>query len=200
MLDDPSLRTSYPYDPEKARQLLEQAGWKATAGDGIRQRDGKKLEFLINNIDYGGGPWPEAQMLQAQLGELGIDIKIKSQARAPWYEDNYKCLTNGPILFLRAGDWDGLYSLFHSSVVGSNFNFSCYSNPKVDELLERGRQEGDVDKRKQIYLTLEKVLLEDAVSVPLVDEWSVWAVRSTVKGLKFNAFAYPVLSELSVDK
>jgi peptide/nickel transport system substrate-binding protein len=103
-------------------------------------------------------------------------------------------------MFLRAGDWDGLYSLFHSSVVGSNFNFSCYSNPKVDELLERGRQEGDVEKRKQIYLTLEKVLLEEAVSVPLVDEWSVWAARSTVKGLKFNAFAYPVLSDLSLEK
>jgi peptide/nickel transport system substrate-binding protein len=200
MLDDPSLRAFYPYDPEKARQLLEQAGWRAPAGDGIRQRDGKKLEFLINNIDYGGGPWPEAQIVQAQLGELGFDVKIKSQARAPWYEDNYKCLTNAPIMFLRAGDWDGLYSLFHASVVGSNFNFSCYSNPTVDELLERGRQEGDAERRKQVYVTLEKLLLEEAVSVPLVDEWSVWAVRSTVKGLKFNASAYPVLSDLSLEK
>jgi peptide/nickel transport system substrate-binding protein len=200
MLNEPALRAFYPYNPEKAKQLLEDAGWKEVGGDGVRVRGGKKLELLINNIDYGGGPWPEAQMLQAQLGDLGFDVKIKSQARAPWYEDNYKCLTNGPILFLRAGDWDGLYSLFHSSVVGSNFNFSCYRNPKVDELLEMGRQEGDVEKRKQIYLTLEKLLLEQAVSVPLIDEWSVWALRHTAKGLKFNAFAYPVLSDLSVEK
>lgn len=200
MLDDPSLRAFYPYDPEKAQQLLEQAGWKDTDGDGIRERDGKRLEILINNIDYGGGPWPEAQMVQAQLLEIGIDAKIKSQARAPWYEDNYKCLTNGPIMFLRSGDWDGLYALFHSSVIGSNFNFSCYSNPKVDALLEKGRQEGDVEKRRQIYLDLEKILLEEAVSLPLVDEWSVWAVRNNVQGVKFNVFAYPVLGDLYIEK
>ncbi|MGH8064305.1 MAG: ABC transporter substrate-binding protein, partial [Candidatus Entotheonellia bacterium] len=200
MLDDPALRAFYPYDPAKAQQLLEQAGWKDTDGDRIRERDGKKLEFLIHNVDYGGGPWPEAQLVQAQLRELGIDANIKSQARAPWYEDNYKCLTNGPILFLRSGDWDGLYALFHSSVIGSNFNFACYSNPYIDALLEQGRQEGDVGTRRQVYLTLEQRLLEEAVSVPLVDEWSVWAVRQTVKGLKFNAFAYPVLSDLFVEK
>jgi peptide/nickel transport system substrate-binding protein len=139
-------------------------------------------------------------LVQAQLRELGFDAKIKSQARAPWYEDNYKCLTNGPILFLRAGDWDGLYSLFHSSVIGSNFNFSCYGDSQIDALLEQGRQEGDAEKRRQIYLTLERRLLEEAVSVPLVDEWSVWAVRQTVKGLKFNVFAYPVLSDLFIEK
>jgi hypothetical protein len=66
-------------------------------------------------------------------------------------------------------------------VIGSNFNFACYSNPHIDALLEQR-------------------LLEEAVSVPLVDEWSVWAVRQSVKGLKFNAFAYPVLSELFVEK
>ena len=103
-------------------------------------------------------------------------------------------------MFLRAGDWDGLYSLFHSSVIGANFNFSCYSNPKVDALLDQGRQERDATARRQIYLTLQKLLLEEAVSVPLVDERSVWAVRNTVQGLKFNVFAYPVLSDLFLVK
>jgi peptide/nickel transport system substrate-binding protein len=81
MMDDPTLRAFYPYDIEKARQLLEQAGWKATAGDGIRERDGKKLELLINNIDYGGGPWPKAQMVQAQLQELGFTVCPMSPPR-----------------------------------------------------------------------------------------------------------------------
>ena len=85
-------------------------------------------------------------------------------------------------------------------MIGSNFNFACYSNPDIDALLEQGRQGGDVGTRRQVYLTLEQRLLEEAVSVPLVDEWSVWAVRQTVKGLKFNAFAYPVLSDLFVEK
>jgi hypothetical protein len=44
------------------------------------------------------------------------------------------------------------------------------------------------------------LLLEEAVAVPLVDEWSVWAVRQTVKGMKFNVFAYPLLNDLRVEK
>ena len=139
-------------------------------------------------------------MLQAQLRKLGFEVTIKSQALAPWYEDNYNCPTNGPITFLRSSDWDILYYAFHSSVVGSNFNWACCSNPTVDELLERGRQEGDVEKRKQIYLTVEQRLLEEAVIVPLVEDLSVWAVRKTVQGFKFNGSAYPVLGDLSIEK
>jgi peptide/nickel transport system substrate-binding protein len=200
LLDDPALHAFYPYDIEKAKSLLEQAGWKAADGGGIRVRDGKKLEFLINAADVGGGPWPGAQMLQAQLRELGFDVTIKSQALAPFFEDNYNCRTNGPITFLRFADWGILYYAFHSSVIGSNFNWACYSNPTVDELLERGRQEGDVEKRRQIYLTLEKRLLEEAVTVPLVEDLSVWAMRKTVKGFKYNGWTYPVLGDLYIEK
>jgi len=139
-------------------------------------------------------------MLQAQLRELGFDVTIKSQPLAPFFEDNYNCRTNGPITFLRSADWGILYYAFHSSVGGSNFNWACYRNPTVDELLERGRQEGNVEKRRQIYLTLEKRLLEEAVTVPLVEDLSVWAMRNTVKGFKYNGWTYPVLGDLYIEK
>jgi peptide/nickel transport system substrate-binding protein len=186
ILDDPALRAFYPYDTEKAKHLLEQAGWKATTGGGIRERHGQQLAFVISVADVGGGPWPGAQMLQAQLRELGFDVTIKAQARAPTLEDRYKCRTNGSITALRGENRGILYYAFHSSLVGSNFNYSCYSNPSVDALLEQGRQEGDVEKQRQIYLMVEKRLLEEAVTVPLMEDWAVWAVHKTVQGFKFN--------------
>ncbi len=199
MLDDPSLRAYYPYNPKKASELLDEAGWKLGPNN-IRMKDGKPLTILINSINYGAGNLPAVELLQGQLLTLGIDAKIKSQALPPWYEDNYHCVTNGPVMFLRSADWHGLYALFHSVNVGSNFNWSCLASPMVDRLLEEGRAEFDPAKRREIYLKLEHILLDQAVSVPLVDELSVWVVRNNVKGIKYNYSAYPVLSDAYIEK
>ncbi|HXJ82337.1 MAG TPA: ABC transporter substrate-binding protein [Candidatus Methylomirabilis sp.] len=199
MLDDPSLRQFYPHDPARAQALLGEAGW-APGSDGIRTKGGQRLEIVLNAIEYGGGPDPTAQLIQASLRDVGIDVKIKAQARPPWYEDNYRCATHGPVMFLRSTDPDGLFALFHSSLVGSNFNWSCVKNAKLDEMLEQGRRESDPGKRRAIYLAIEKLALDDALTVPLVDELSVWAFRSTVQGVVYNFNAYPVLSDVSLKR
>lgn len=197
MLDDPSL--SQPYDPEQAKQLLEEAGW--TGGDGeVRQKDGKPLEFILNVVDTGGGAPPEAQLIQANLIDVGFDCQIKAQARAPWYEDNYNLRTHGPLMFLRAGDYDGLYSLFHSSLIGSNFNFAGLDDPEVDEMLERGRSETDPAARRALYLELCQKLADMAVAAPMVDEYSVWASAANVQGLRFNGYTYPLFDDIWLEK
>lgn len=196
MLDDPSLEQYYPFDPNKAKQVLDEAGWKGDSG--IRQKDGTPLKLVLNAIDYGGGPEQTVILLQGQLRDVGIDVQIKAQARPPWYEDNYRGATNGPVMFLRSGDLDGLYALFHSSNVGGNFNWSMLKDADVDKLLVQGRQETDPAKRKAVYLELEKKLMDMAVSVPMVDELSVWVLRSNVSGIKFNGYTYPVITDMSV--
>ena len=196
MLDDPSLKQSY--DPERAAQLLEDAGWVASGSDGIREKEGKPLTFILNVVDYGGGAPPEAQLIQANLLDMGFDAQIKAQARAPWYEDNYNCATNGPLMFLRSGDYDGLYSMFHSSLIGNNFNFSCVKDPDVDALLMKGRAEADPNRRRAIYLELEQKLADMGAAAPLIDEYAVWVGDAGVQGLVFNGFTYPVFGDVSV--
>jgi len=197
MMDDPSLRQAYPFDPAKAQALLAEAGWQPGA-DGIRTKGGARLEIVLNAIEYGGGPEPTAQLVQSSLREVGIDLKIKAQARPPWYEDNYRCATHGPVMFLRATDPDGLYPLFHSSLVGGNFNWSCVKNAKLDQMLEQGRREFDPAKRRALYLAIEKLAVDDALTVPLLDDLSVWAYRANVQGAKYNFNAYPVLSDVTI--
>ncbi len=199
MLADPSLCAAYKYNPQKAAQLLDEAGWKMGANN-IRMKDGKPLTILINSINYGAGNLPEIELLQGQLLQLGIDARIKSQARPPWYEDNYHCATNGPVMFLRSTDWDGLFALFGSANVHSNFNWACYSNPEVDRLITEGKAEFDPAKRRVIYLRIEKILVDQAVTVPLVDEFSVWVMRGNVKGTTYNYSAYPILTDVYLAK
>src|SRR6185436_18635419 len=163
MLDDPAVKTkAYAFDAAKAKALLSEAGWQP-GGDGIRTKGGQRLEIVLNAIEYGGGPDPTAQIIQASLQEVGIDVKIKAQARPPWYEDNYRCATHGPVMFLRSTDPDGLLALFHSSLVAGNFNWSCVKSAKLDGLLEQGRRESDPAKRRAIYVSLEQLALEEAL-------------------------------------
>ena len=197
MLDDPSLRSAYPFDAAKAKALLGEAGWQP-GGDGIRTKGGQRLEIVLNAIEYGGGTDPTAQLIQSLLHEVGIDVKIKAQARPPWYEDNYRCATHGPVMFLRSTDPDGVFALFHSSLVGSNFNWSCVKNAKLDQLLADGRRESDPAKRRAIYLAIEKLALDEALTVPLVEELSVWAFRANIQGVKYNFNAYPILSDVTI--
>jgi peptide/nickel transport system substrate-binding protein len=199
MLDDPSLRSAYPFDAAKAKALLGEAGWQP-GGDGIRTRGGQRLEITLNAIEYGGGTDPTAQLIQSLLHDVGIDVKIKAQARPPWYEDNYRCATHGPVMFLRSTDPDGVFSLFHSSLVGANFNWSCVKNARLDQLLEQGRREGDPAKRRALYLSITQLALDEALTVPLVDELSVWAFRSGVQGVTYNFNAYPVLGDATLRK
>jgi peptide/nickel transport system substrate-binding protein len=199
MLDDPALRQTYPFDPGKAKALLGEAGWQP-GPDGIRTKGGTRLQVLLNAIEYGGGPEPTAQIIQAALLDVGIDLKLKTQARPPWYEDNYRCATNGPVMFLRASDPDGVYSLFHSSLVGANFNWSCVKNGKLDQMLEQGRREHDPAKRRAVYLAIEKLALDEALTVPLLDDLAVWGFRANVERVRYNFNAYPLLSDTVIRK
>jgi peptide/nickel transport system substrate-binding protein len=197
MLDDASLHSLYPHDTVKAGQLLDQAGW-TPGSDGIRNKNGQRLEFSLNAIDYGGGPDQSNELIQGQLRQIGMDVKIKAQARPPWYEDNYHCANNGMELFLRSGELDVLYAAFGSANVGGNFNWSCIKDPEMDSMLDQGRRETDANKRKQVYLQLEQKLMDQATVVPLVDQLSVFALRPNVSGLKFTGNSYPLVTELTV--
>jgi peptide/nickel transport system substrate-binding protein len=197
MLDDPSLRALYPHDATKAGQLLDQAGWTPGA-DGIRTKNGQPLQLSLNAIDYGGGPDQSNELIQGQLRQIGMDVKIKAQARPPWYEDNYHCANNGMELFLRSGELDVLYAGFASSNVGGNFNWSCLKDPEIDTMLNQGRQETDTTKRTQIYLQIEQKLMDQATVVPLVDQLSVFAMRANVSGLKFTGNSYPLLTDVTL--
>jgi peptide/nickel transport system substrate-binding protein len=103
-------------------------------------------------------------------------------------------------MFLRATDPDGLFALFHSSLVGSNFNWSCVKNARLDGLLEQGRREADPAKRRAIYLSINQLALDEALTAPLVDELSVWAFRSGVQGVRYNFNAYPILGDATLRK
>ena len=199
LLPDPAACAMYPYDPRKAGQLLDEAGWKM-GPNRVREKAGQPLQVVINSLNSGGGDLPDIQPVQGQLLELGFDAKIKSQAFGPRTQDNFTCADNFGTIFLRANDPDTLSALFDSRNIGSNFNWSCFSDPEIDRMLAEGRSTLDPAKRQALYLQLDRMLLERAVAIPMMDELAVWVRRPNVEAVKYNYLVYPAFTDAYLAK
>jgi peptide/nickel transport system substrate-binding protein len=180
---NPQLKP-YPYDPNKAKQLLKEAGFEDHDGDGILDRDGKPLSFEILT-NQNKQREMSAVLIQRRLKEIGIDVKIRVLEWASFLGR-----------YIKTGDFDVVvlgwslsldpdqFSIWHSSQnKPGQFNFINYNNPQVDKLLEQGRLELDPDKRMKIYHEFSRLLLEDSPVVYLFEGYGLPAISKRVRGI-----------------
>jgi peptide/nickel transport system substrate-binding protein len=166
---NPAVETMYSYDPEKAKALLEEAGW-TVGSDGIRvDKDGNRLHLLLQ-----AGPRTDTQeayeFLQALYKDVGIEIEIRVLEMAAY---NDACTAGEPEicpLYWGFSDPGELSIMFHSDNAGTGFNWGQIKDPKVDQLLLEGLRETDEKKRMDIYGELQVYIMEQAYVVPL-NEW-----------------------------
>ena len=119
----------YDYNPEKAKQLLDEAGWVDTDGDGIREKDGQPLHVIL-------GTWETqsvADVVQAQLREIGFDIEVRVSPALTVNEQQQQGVSNGSPLPAARSDPDVLRTFMHSSNIGG-FNFYFVNDPELDSL------------------------------------------------------------------
>lgn len=153
----------YPYAPDKARALLDAAGWKDRDGDGVRDKDGQALAFTILTNQGNDQRIKAGEIIQRRLQEVGIEVKLRVIEWASFLKEFiYPGRFDATILgWTIPVDPDG-YNIWHSSKTGPReLNFIGYSNPEVDRLLEQGRRVLGVDKRRPVYHRLQEILAED---------------------------------------
>ena len=158
------------YDIERAKKLLDEAGWKDTDGDGIRDKDGKPLsvDFIVYNSRAELPIYAEA--VQADGKKIGFDIKVKTV--------DYNLLDKIGI--------NGEYDLLISNIITANTgdpeiylnwywrtnkdgdnqqNGSGYSNPEYDAKCAALAVEFDSAKRRQLMIEMQQILLNDAAAL-----------------------------------
>lgn len=183
-----------PYDINKAKQLLTEAGWKDTDGDGIIDKviDGKKVDFkftFTNNTN------PKRKkvilILIEQLRQIGIEASIQEYEWSVFLDKikkhQYDACFAGWQLSVTPDD---PYQIFHSTqAVGEGSNYFSYDNPASDKLLEENRVEFDDVKRKEILDKWQKIVYDDQ---PVTFLWSE-PVRYLYSDRYNNArwYAYP---------
>ncbi|HEU4365007.1 MAG TPA: peptide-binding protein [Candidatus Krumholzibacteria bacterium] len=152
----------HPYDPVRARQLLDEAGWIDSNGDGIRDKDGRKFEFELN-IAHGSSIAPQfAQLLQEECDKSGVRVNIRSIEASTFFGKVDKGECDAWTLGWNLDLDPDVYDTFHSSKAPPNgVNYGGYRNSAVDSLLVAGRAEFDEEKRTAIYHWVHRIMHED---------------------------------------
>lgn len=178
----------WPYDPEKSKQLLDEAGWTDTNGNGIRDKDGVEFEVeLVYSplVDL----WANAAaIMQDQLGQIGIKINITT---LEWSAYLSNTLLSGKYDITIVGfgggtEVDGIaYNLLYSKNVvigGGGFNLSAYVNPEIDELLDKGRNLPgcSLEERTEIYRQIQQIARDDVPYDWLVSTTQVHVLNKRV--------------------
>ncbi len=171
-----------PYNLEKAKELLEQAGWQDTDGDGVLDRDGKPFEILLKIPNTSDILERIATVTRAQLMKVGIRVKLaytddsKPSKAAPW----------AILVRISAGaDPDNTYRFWHSK--GGDSNLASYKNMFVDELMELGRQTADLEKRKAIYHKIHEIMHDDYPAVFLASGCEFIGSNYRFRDAKFSS-------------
>ncbi len=169
----------YPYDPKRAAELLDEAGWKDTNGDGVRDKDGMpfRFEMLASSNSTLIQLLP---ILKEQLRKVGIDM-TERQLEFTVYVENLKDHHFDAAL----GGWSAdlisdPYQLWHSSSASNRgSNYVSFKNAESDRLIEEARLEFDAEKRKQLYWKWQEILYDEQpytfIFVP--EESAAWQKR-----------------------
>ncbi|MBX3140363.1 MAG: hypothetical protein KF875_06415 [Trueperaceae bacterium] len=164
----------YRYDPELAMQLLDEAGWVDTNGNGIRDKDGMELSFYIL-VDRGNAVREQiTPVLQAAWQAIGMEVEYFATERTGrWLEETRDGTFPTRVSTFPIPNADWAYRLFHSK--GLN-NSQHYVNPEVDEILDTMLASPDLEVRGQLLKQLQEVLNEDPYIMPFFLEPTLHAI------------------------
>ncbi len=189
----------YEYDPDKAIQLLEEAGWKK-GPDGIRVKDGQRLKLLaIQTRD----PRME-EMVQAMLREVGIEMEIQMLA-LPALQATYD---SGEFHLSRTwwvqNDPDMMRNWLLSANIppnGTRGNPSRVNDKELDELLIKGSLLPRGPERAEVYSKIQHRVMENAYVIPLIQVMRIVGIRAEVKNVFFDSNGYyPLFHDAWIEK
>ena len=173
----------YGYDPERAKQLLDEAGYKDPDGDGPRPR-----LSLVYKTSSDAFRVTVANVIAAQLARVGIAVEVRSFEFATFFSDVKKGVYQlASMQTADITDPDFYFTYFHSSWIPSaknpdGYNRWRYTNPEVDRLTEQGRGELDRTRRKAIYDQVQTLVARDLPIIPLWHEDNVVLTNVDVQG------------------
>jgi peptide/nickel transport system substrate-binding protein len=178
---DPSVK-AYPYDPNRAKALLAEAGWKP-GPDGVLVKDGKRLSFSLRHDQADQTVKDTAIIIQEFLTKVGVEARIEPLDWPTFVKKLFASDFEGIVVgWTNFHDPDPFaYSIWHSSQWKAR-NYAHYKSARADVALEAARRTGDQTERKKHYAEFSKILMEDAPYVFLYYAQQVYVTRQSYDG------------------
>ncbi len=187
---NPEVRR-YDFQPELAREMLDQAGWQDQDSDGVREKDGVSLSFTLLTRDAPG--WSSmAENLQRQWAELGVEVSVRA--------------VGGGLVpnYLRPRSFDAVlinvvlppdpdpYPLWHSTQTDfDGQNYTGFSDPAADLVLEEARAVTDVARRAELYRAFQELFAEELPALLLYYPVYTYVVDAQVWGVQLPPLQDP---------
>lgn len=186
----------YRYDPAKAAQLLDEAGWIDGNGDGIREKDGENLA-----IEYLAIPaYEEAfmELLAAYLQQAGFEVNIRTMDDAGIFAagsaGEHNLLNMGWVSI----DPGVLNIVYNSANIDGGSSFTRFRNADLDAVLNDAQTQTDRDQRKADYETAQQIIMENALIIPVHNYNRVFMLAPSVQGFFFDVEGYPWLYGIQI--
>lgn len=174
----------YPYDPEKAKQLLDEAGWIDHDGDGIRDKNGVKFEFEFLIPSGSVAAEQVSTILKEELKKVGIKMKIRKLEWAVFTKQLEERKFDAVTLGWSLGVESDPYQIWHSSQAEKGSNFVGFRNKEADRLIEEARTEFNREKRIELYRKFAEIVHEEQPYTFLFCRKSTVALHKRFKGVK----------------
>jgi peptide/nickel transport system substrate-binding protein len=176
----------YEYNPEKAKQLLKEAGWQDRKGSGILEKDGRPFQFTIFTNMGNSTRMNTATIIQWRLAKIGIKVDIRALEWSTFVNQfidkrRFEAVILGWSISFDPDQYDIWFS---GKTKEKEFNFVGYNNPEVDALLEKGRRTFDIEARKKIYYRMQEILAEDLPYIFLYVPEATPIVNARFRGIK----------------
>lgn len=198
----PNTANLYPFDLARAAALLDEAGWRDTDNDGVRDNDGVKLRVLfqttVNPLRQ-----QNQQIIKTALESIGVEVELKAIDASVFFSNDpnntnsavhfYADLEEfsvanpspdpsrqmgGPLckwIVQQANNWRGS-------------NVPRWCNPTYDDIFTRSAVELDPDKRAQLFIQMNDLLVEEVAMIPLVNLMEINAASHLLSGIQFSAW------------
>jgi peptide/nickel transport system substrate-binding protein len=192
---DPDL-TAWPYDPERARQLLDEAGWIDTNGDGVRDKDGVELVLAYGSTTRQIRQDTQA-VAQQQLAEVGIKVELYNYDPDIYFSSygdggpaatgqldlfQYSTTTNYP----DPDTADYLCSEIPTDESPAGVNWAALCDEELDRLFRLQATQVDFEARQQTYWEMSRIMYEQVYILGVWRDPDIWAVNERVQNVKLS--------------
>jgi peptide/nickel transport system substrate-binding protein len=187
---DPNVK-KYPYDPAAAKALLDAAGWTEMKNGVRHNKAGDKLAFTLMTTAGNSTRELVQAVLQSEWKQIGVEVRIQNQpARVFFGQTVTQRKYEGLALFAWISSPENVpLTTLHSSHITtaeknwSGQNYTGYSNPEMDTLIEAIEKELNFEKRKALWHRLQAIYAEDLPALPLFFRADVFVLPPWLEGV-----------------